>query len=699
MRLKLKSLVSRYGRKGAAVLVILPILLIGGGATYAAVLIGGGGQNSVNLNDGLIGHWKLDGDGRDSSPHNRNGAVNGAVAGTDRKGNIGGALSFDGTDDSVSFSDFDSTVLTSGNEDASWTYSVWVYTTASQASDRVVMGKWSCNSGIITNGTPGGFAFRVSTTNCFTGHAHINASSLPLNTWHLLTATYDNRSLAFYVDGALQGTATLPAESVIRYSSSSFGIGGGGAWFFNGLIDDARVYNRALSANEAAALYSQYNPALKMAAGAKGLVGHWKMDGNANDSTPFSHHGTINGALATEDRKNKAGSAMAFNGTSDYIDLGHIQDGATEFTWSAWVKTSQASVSDAPYNVPVIIGTTQASGNSKDALLTVNQGKLTFYYESTTGSTTVSSPSVINDNSWHHVAVVANTSQITIYVDGVNVNSVSFASMGINSNGLQIAKANWSSNRFFGGSIDDVRIYGRALSPGEVQSRYSAYDSQISLGSGNNQANSVNLTNGLISKWDFNGNALDSQPYSNHGTVTGATLTSGRDGSPNGAYNFTSGSYIEHPTSGINSEAGTVSGWVKPNATNSWGFWSTHAGGTNYPDWIAMFSYTGGGTFYFRMGNGSVCCNNDLTFSTSAQIPAGQWSYLTFTWDSTAMRIYVNGAQIAQRLNPATQSIVDPVARIGYAHNIPMNGVIDNLRIYNRALTAAEVQALYEDQN
>lgn len=51
----------------------------------------------------------------------------------------------------------------------------------------------------------------------------------------------------------------------------------------------------------------------------KGLVGWWKFDGNAKDSTPNSNHGTVTGATLTTDRKGQTNKAYSFNGSTDYV--------------------------------------------------------------------------------------------------------------------------------------------------------------------------------------------------------------------------------------------------------------------------------------------------------------------------------------------------------------------------------------------
>jgi hypothetical protein len=86
------------------------------------------------------------------------------------------------------------------------------------------------------------------------GSASVAAPST--GAWHLVTATYDGTNKKIYINGAL--VATVAGTGVIGTNPESVFIGTRGSWenFFNGLIDDARIYNRALTATDVLALYN-----------------------------------------------------------------------------------------------------------------------------------------------------------------------------------------------------------------------------------------------------------------------------------------------------------------------------------------------------------------------------------------------------------------------------------------------------------
>jgi hypothetical protein len=243
-------------------------------------------------------------------------------------------------------------------------------------------------------------------------------------------------------------------------------------------------------------------------------------------------------------------------------------------------------------------------------------------------------------------------------------------------------------------SVDPVSIIANIACGDSVTIPVTIYNN----GLGNLSYNAFGYGLGLVAYYPFNGNANDLSGNGNDGTVNGAILTSDRFGNPNSAYYFNgSDNYISHPTTGILGTKGTVSGWIYPYTTSWFGFWQTHnENNVNWGDWISMFSYNS--TFYFRMGDGSNCCYNDLTFYTPSYLFAYQWSFITFTWQDNVMNIYINGALIATRSNANFQSYVDPFARIGWGHQQPMYGKIDEFMIFYRQLTAEEIQSLYQNE-
>ena len=81
--------------------------------------------------------------------------------------------------------------------------------------------------------------------------------------------------------------------------------------------------------------------------------------------------------------------------------------------------------------------------------------------------------------------------------------------------------------------------------------------------------------------------------------------------------------------------------------------------------------------------------------SAKGDLKNNNWYYVTYTWNSTKQTLYLNGEQINQRNKPSgSLSLSQDNSRIAGVH-YPFNGVIDEVRIYNRALSTAEIRQYY----
>jgi chitodextrinase len=158
-------------------------------------------------------------------------------------GKTGGALNYNGTSARSTVADANDLDLTTG-----MTLMAWVYPTAVPSGWRTVLHKetdrYYLFAGANGAGPTGGGTFA-------SGNVNVSAAStLAASTWTHLATTYDGSTVRMYVGGALVSSAA--ATGSIGASASPLSLGGTAAYgeYFNGRIDDVRVYNRALSATE-----------------------------------------------------------------------------------------------------------------------------------------------------------------------------------------------------------------------------------------------------------------------------------------------------------------------------------------------------------------------------------------------------------------------------------------------------------------
>jgi hypothetical protein len=209
-------------------------------------------------------------------------------------------------------------------------------------------------------------------------------------------------------------------------------------------------------------------------------------------------------------------------------------------------------------------------------------------------------------------------------------------------------------------------------------------------------------TNGLVGWWPFNGNAIDESINTNDGTVNGATLTADRNGNANKAYNFNGiNNYIEAPSNtGLQlSAAYSIGLWFKSNIFNAGQYGYTLISKIQSSGWYGGYETMIGETNSIGGVNhtGNINGNFQLPYSG---LSSGNWYSVIVTFNGTQLKLYVNG-NIVNTVNQSgtLQTGNDPL-RFGRRggggiYDQWFNGVIDDIGIWNRALTECEVKKLY----
>lgn len=197
---------------------------------------------------------------------------------------------------------------------------------------------------------------------------------------------------------------------------------------------------------------------------------------------------------------------------------------------------------------------------------------------------------------------------------------------------------------------------------------------------------------GLVGYWSFNGpdlsgtTAFDRSGKGNNGTLTnGPTVTEGKSGQAlnfNGSSNYVTMGYV---LSFSGTQSLSMSAWIKPNVTNV--SYQTLVG----KELDYKLDLDSGGKVNFLLGN-----SWGRNFASDTSLVAGNWYHIVATYDGTNKKMYINGSW------DKTVASTGNISGNSYQFNIGQrnsddyfNGIIDEVRIYNRALTQAEVTALY----
>jgi hypothetical protein len=213
------------------------------------------------------------------------------------------------------------------------------------------------------------------------------------------------------------------------------------------------------------------------------------------------------------------------------------------------------------------------------------------------------------------------------------------------------------------------------------------------------------LANGVVLYLPFCGNAQDRSPTMNHGTVTGAIPTQDRFGGANSAYLFNgNGNKItvpEHST--LNNPVMSISVWFKTSVLNSqqWLLQKSNWSDGNNEMYTMAFNFPGTEYFMTRFKTGSACQRGAGWSDILHKTASADWHHVVFTHDGTYGKLYFDGVLRSTNTVTNTQIDVCPGGNltIGAAFSSNpawWNGAIDDVIIYNRAVTASEVTALYQ---
>ncbi len=614
-----------------------------------------------------------------------------AISGWTPLGKRGNALSLDGANDYVS-------VPTYTGGTATQTVAAWIYLNGSMSNNYIV--DQGGNNNVI----------RIGPSNVFSGWADVGAvilngsTSLVPGRWYFVAKTFDGTTLKLYVNGvedassATTGAAPGPDLSIGSYTD-------GQGYEFNGRVDEVRIYNRSLTASEIVALYNlgaeKISPKMKNS----DLIGYWSFDQGSGTIAPDFSSSQKNGILTNFASPSTTTSGwkeqgqvrgnLVFDGVNDYVNLGAYSqtDGVPKLTVSGWVYKRSGTVSGAmfaKYNgtndwlaVPYFF--------SGDLYVVMSNGSFSYGVMSSTLS------------GWAYYTMVfdgtetGNANRLKLYINGVQQTLTFTGTIPTTTPTAATNRIGMEPHNSFSmnGEIDEVRIYNTALSNAEINALFATSPRQ-KVNVSQIKTNTT-LDNGLLGFWTFDGNdmtsssALDRSGYGNTATAVSTAPTIGKV--RQGLF-FEAGAYV-NAGSGPNLFTGTgnmsMSVWVKTvdtgdsqmmlfngdeTANNSVYLWKNASGNVEF------------GTY--GAGAGSV-----PSFSKS-QIQDGHWHHLVGTKAGNTMSVYLDGVL----KDSDAVSGIDITAgyyRMGgtVTAGFSYNGALDEVRHYNRALSASEVKQLY----
>ena len=364
------------------------------------------------------------------------------------------------------------------------------------------------------------------------------------------------------------------------------------------------------------------------------------------------------------------GQCASFNGSSSFITLpGNMLNSLTAISASAWVYRRTGSSDNYEY---ILSGGISVSGQRYGiAVNDAGSGSTDNKFYITDGASSFHTNTVCNYNTWYHVVYTWSGTELKFYVNGsldstftaVNCN---FQSSG---NGHKIGEYHHNGNYEWEGEIDQVRIFNKAISASEVTTLY----------------NEIGEKNGTPTNVDFG--------------VGGKSLYGARFNGSSSRINLPTGS-LGFPSNNFSVSCWFNSADIAQNDQSL--FWFQHyQSPVRFGASVSSSSYGGDNDirFYCLIGG-----SGNQAFTNSNIISGNTWYHAVFVKSSVSgMTIYINGSSVATNTS-ATGNVNNNITS-GGANSIGVyqtssssgyfDGRIDQVRLFNKALSSSEVSKLY----
>ena len=486
------------------------------------------------------------------------------------------------------------------------------------------------------------------------GSAVINTTAAVANVWKFLEFQYDGSQIELFVDGASVGTAsnTTNAENTGLFIGKIWA----GGYDLQGYVTDFRVINGAPSGSSTvptARLTAVANTSL--------LTCHlpYFADGSTN-----SHAITVNGNTKTtpfapydaqEYTASSHGGSTYFDGSGDYLsaayDVGFNMGATTDFTMEAWVYQINQTGNHTIFAQYAGSGTAHSEVNGHRWIFWIDDGQVQLY-QYPDMNTQLKDSGTLTLNTWNHVAVTREGSVFRLFVNGVQVSTVTSSTVEVGFLNDPLTVGSYNSTGYFNGIISDVRIVkGTAV----YTSNFTPPTAPLTAISGTSLL--LNGTDaGIIDKAqgirDFvlTGNVKSS-------TTQNKFLTTSM-------YFDGSGDYMKATNNdglfdlGFNGEPFTIEWWqwwptiqdtksLGPQTGGGFGGWN---GSTGHQ--LTLFTYSSAATLFYQWWNGSS--RTDYQFNHGGAFTASTWQHIATVFDGTNLSTYIDGSRIGHRTSGNT---------------------------------------------
>ncbi len=560
------------------------------------------------------------------------------------------------------------------------------------------------------------------------------------NTWHHFAAiANDTTSIKLYVDGIkIDEDTTIEASGTLANADPLYiGVdddGSSNPW--DGEIDELKIYRFTLTPEE---IKQEYNQSKSLVLGSKSTesdgttpsnsasreycvpgdttfcdppVAHWRMDTKGGD-TAYDLAGSNDGTLGSgagadsadpvwrhEDRCHEAG-CLDFDGVDDYVDAGNDDSltNISELTISAWINSPLLFEESAGSDLGSIVD----NDDNENYQMRVNEDGQVILNLGGAWNACRTAGGAITANTWHHLVGTYDGSNCEIFVDGISKDTGTGGALIDSAEPVYIGKRKDTATERFNGIIDDVRIYDYARTPAQIAWEYNrgAPVGWWKMDEGQDSETTCNATGSTVYDYSGNGNngTLSLQPAGNT-----ATTTAWSEGKYSCALDFDgTDDYVEIGDSDSldNTNQLTISTWVYPESISNRGILAKRVA---FQDNHSYDLYFASSKLYVDIDS-----NNDR-FSSNKIFSTNQWYHIVVVYDGTLAsaqraKVYVDGV-LDKTATETSTSIPNYASNfyIGVLKTDPgttweFDGLIDDVRIYNYALTPLQIRTLYNENS
>ncbi len=497
---------------------------------------------------------------------------------------------------------------------------------------------------------------------------HTANSSISNSTWTHVAATYDGEKVRIYINGVLNYEADETTAMLANTGTLRIGTNSGGSTDFAGVLDETRIYNRALTPEEITNLYRW----------APGPVAHYDFEDTQT--------------------KTYVDGGVLFDGTDDFIELPTTTTvkNLTRYSVSLWFYTTNLD-STRRTLYEEIRGATSDLTRVKVAIDTDN--KLLFAGRGADGdsfTTWVDSNTVLSEDTWYHVVAVYDSVADTHYLYINNSSESASVTAATISNTdprqpstLGAAKtAATTEEQFHEGLIRDVAIYNTALTSNEVSTLYTngVTDTASTLiayyplneGSGQvvndtsdsnydgtlGESSSIETDDPIWRAFEYERDYYDVSGYGNTATAQNIQDSNTTQGKFGNAYKFDgSNDTLSVPDSTNLSITGdlTISAWIKPEAVTAATQFSI-AGKWNDSNKSYLLAQYGD---EIRMYIGSA---SNYATTDAANLSANTWYHISGKYSASAqtIEVFVNGVEKAATVTGTIPSSISDASNMLY---------------------------------